>query len=133
ITRLVPNSCTSPVSTLRGWPASAASSQMMNTRGSRRISSASASRTASPYVSSRWLMTFPRDMRGCYKRAAESRTGALSDLLAGPVLRDRRSRPRGPGGSPGDAAVEGLDVEVREPEPQRVPRPEVLAAEGVEG
>src|SRR2546422_8772383 len=51
--RLVPNSCTSPVSTLKGWPASATSSPMRNTRGSRRISSAIASRTASPYVSSR--------------------------------------------------------------------------------
>src|SRR2546425_10399027 len=52
MTRSVPNSWTSPVSTLKGWPASATSSPMMNTRGSRRISSASASRTASPYVSS---------------------------------------------------------------------------------
>src|SRR2546428_4026524 len=52
MTRSVPNSCTSPVSVLKGWPASATSSPMMNTRGSRRISSASASRTASPYVSS---------------------------------------------------------------------------------
>src|SRR3989442_8661159 len=50
--RSVPNSWTSPVSPLKGWPASATSSPMMNTRGSRRISSASASRTASPYVSS---------------------------------------------------------------------------------
>src|SRR5262245_65479683 len=53
MTRSVPNSCTSPVSTLKGWPASATSSPMTNTRGSRRISSARASRTASPYVSSR--------------------------------------------------------------------------------
>src|SRR6516162_3850690 len=51
--RCVPNSCTSPVSVLNGWPASATSSPMRNTRGSRRISSAIASRTASPYVSSR--------------------------------------------------------------------------------
>src|SRR5262245_11490164 len=53
MTRSVPNSCTSPVSTLKGWPASATSSPITNTRGSRRISSARASRTASPYVSSR--------------------------------------------------------------------------------
>src|SRR3989454_4796172 len=53
MTRSLPNSSTSPVSTLKGWPASATSSPMRNTRGSRRISSASASRTASPYVSSR--------------------------------------------------------------------------------
>src|SRR5438874_11937005 len=51
--RSVPNSCTSPTSVLNGWPASATSSPMRNTRGSRRISSAIASRTASPYVSSR--------------------------------------------------------------------------------
>src|ERR671930_2177548 len=53
MTRSVPNSCTSPVSVLKGCPASATSSPMRNTRGSRRISSAIASRTASPYVSSR--------------------------------------------------------------------------------
>src|SRR5713226_7373186 len=47
--RSVPNSCTSPTSVLKGWPASATSSPMTNTRGSRRISSA----IASPYVSSR--------------------------------------------------------------------------------
>src|SRR6266508_2551939 len=51
--RCVPNSCTSPTSVLNGWPASATSSPMRNTRGSRRISSAIASLTASPYVSSR--------------------------------------------------------------------------------
>src|SRR3989440_11456112 len=51
--RSVPNSCTSPTSVLKGWRASATSSPMRNTRGSRRISSAIASRTASPYVSSR--------------------------------------------------------------------------------
>jgi hypothetical protein len=46
--RSVPNSCTRPVSVLNGWPASATSSPMRNTRGSRRISSAIAPRTASP-------------------------------------------------------------------------------------
>src|SRR5712691_3340677 len=51
--RSVPNSCTSPTSVLNGCPASATSSPMRNTRGSRRISSAIASFTASPYVSSR--------------------------------------------------------------------------------
>src|SRR5215471_16394690 len=51
--RWVPNSWTRPSSTLNGWPASATSSPMTNTVGSRRISSAIASRTASPYVSSR--------------------------------------------------------------------------------
>src|SRR6266508_3725751 len=51
--RSVPNSCTSPTSVLKGWPASATSSPIRKTRGSRRISSAIASLTASPYVSSR--------------------------------------------------------------------------------
>src|SRR5262249_17517665 len=52
-TRSVPNSSTSPVRTLNTVPASAMSSPQMKTRGSRRISSAIASRTASPNVSSR--------------------------------------------------------------------------------
>src|SRR5579863_4741198 len=53
LTRSFPNSSTSPESTLKGVPASATSSPIMHTRGSRRISSASASRTASPSVNSR--------------------------------------------------------------------------------
>src|SRR6202035_260432 len=53
ITRSLPNSSTSPESTLNGVPASATSSPMMHTVGSRRISSASASRTACANVSSR--------------------------------------------------------------------------------
>src|SRR5580693_1739139 len=52
-TREVPNSSTSPESTLNGVPASATSSPMMKTRESRRISSASASRIASAKVISR--------------------------------------------------------------------------------
>src|SRR5271163_2503838 len=52
-TREVPNSSTRPDNTLKGVPASATSSPMMNTRESRRISSASASRTASAKVISR--------------------------------------------------------------------------------
>src|SRR5580704_17034549 len=52
-TRSVPNSSTSPESTLKGVPASATSSPRMQTRGSRRISSASASLTACAKVSSR--------------------------------------------------------------------------------
>src|SRR6516165_9327585 len=54
ITRLVPNSSTSPDRTLNGVPASATSSPRMHTRESRRISSASASRTACANVNSRW-------------------------------------------------------------------------------
>src|ERR1700675_1883570 len=52
-TRSVPNSSTSPDSTLNGVPASATSSPRMQTRESRRISSASASRIASAKVISR--------------------------------------------------------------------------------
>jgi hypothetical protein len=43
ITRVVPNSSTSPESTLKGVPASATSSPMISTRSSRLISSARAS------------------------------------------------------------------------------------------
>src|SRR5215468_9779483 len=51
--RSLPNSSTSPVSTLNVVPASATSSPMRTTFGSRRISSAIASLIASPNVSSR--------------------------------------------------------------------------------
>src|SRR4051812_11699292 len=50
--RSLPNSSTSPVSTLKVVPASATSSPMRTTRGSRRISWAIASLIASPNVSS---------------------------------------------------------------------------------
>src|ERR1700726_1277697 len=52
-TRSAPNSSTKPESTLNGVPASATSSPKMHTRESRRISSASASRTACANVISR--------------------------------------------------------------------------------
>src|ERR1700688_3641568 len=52
-TRLAPNSSIKPERTLNGVPASATSSPRMQTRESRRISSASASRTACANVSSR--------------------------------------------------------------------------------
>src|SRR6202049_1455230 len=52
-TRSAPNSSTSPDNTLNGVPASATSSPIMQTVESRRISSASASRTACANVSSR--------------------------------------------------------------------------------
>src|SRR4051794_12943329 len=51
-TRVVPNSSTRPLSTLNGVPASATSSPMMKTVGSRRISSAIAALTACANVSS---------------------------------------------------------------------------------
>src|ERR1700685_2795024 len=53
ITRDFPNSSTIPDRTLNGVPASATSSPIMKTLGSRRISSDSASRTASAIVNSR--------------------------------------------------------------------------------
>src|SRR5580704_11485920 len=53
ITRDFPNSSTIPESTLDGVPASATSSPMTKTVGSRRISSEMASRTASAIVNSR--------------------------------------------------------------------------------
>src|ERR1700678_3864567 len=52
-TRAAPNSSTSPDKTLNGVPASATSSPKIHTLASRRISSASASRTACANVSSR--------------------------------------------------------------------------------
>src|SRR4029077_5579230 len=52
ITRSLPNSSTNPERTLKGVPASATSSPITHTRESRRISSASASRMASPKVNS---------------------------------------------------------------------------------
>src|SRR5271157_499107 len=52
-TRAVPNSSTKPDKTLKGVPASATSSPKMQTVLSRRISSASASRTACANVNSR--------------------------------------------------------------------------------
>src|SRR5207302_8899389 len=52
MTRSLPNSSTNPDRTLKGVPASATSSPITHTRASRRISSASASRIASPKVNS---------------------------------------------------------------------------------
>src|SRR5438128_2620667 len=59
ITRAGPNSSTRPESTLKTVPASATSSPIMNTRGSRRISSANASRIAWPSVISRICRLLP--------------------------------------------------------------------------
>src|SRR6516162_7047695 len=53
MTREGPNSCTRPARTLKAVPASATSSPISTSRGSRRISSAIASLTASANVSSR--------------------------------------------------------------------------------
>src|SRR6266567_199452 len=56
-TRSLPNSSTRPESTLNGVPASATSSPIMQTVGSRRISSARASRIACANVSSRSVVS----------------------------------------------------------------------------
>src|SRR5437867_4828452 len=76
----VPNSCTRPTRVLNGCPASATSSPMRNTRGSRRISSAMASRTASPYVSSRSPMTASRAPR-LRQRAPGVKTPIIPGML----------------------------------------------------
>src|SRR5439155_1173408 len=112
--RLVPNSCTSPVSTLKGWPASATSSPMRNTRGSRRISSAIASRTASPYVSS---LAAPRPL----DEAPHRRVDGL-DVLAVDALGVDPQRP----GARQDVAGDGLAA-------RRVLAVEVVLAEVDDG
>src|SRR5579859_924001 len=96
ITRSVPNSSTRPERTLNGVPASATSSPMMKTVGSRRISSASASRTAWPNVSWRAVSVSTalsvdilghlarvgeRSLQGELDRGADLRLDLLVDLV----------------------------------------------------
>src|SRR5579863_10422676 len=81
-TRAAPNSSTNPDRTLKGVPASATSSPKMHTRESRRISSASASRTACANVSSRsgiYVLVYfvdarirrrDRELHGCFHLSA---------------------------------------------------------------
>src|SRR3972149_3286801 len=88
MTRSVPNSCTRPTSVLNGWPASATSSPIRNTRGSRRISSAIASFTASPYVSSRSPMRclpcpVPKSLDDLVRPPEHGRRNRQADLLRG--------------------------------------------------
>src|SRR4029453_12014564 len=73
ITRFVPNSFARPESTLNGVPASATSSAMINTRRSRRISSANASLMAWPKVISR--TGFPLVMAGWFSSPWPSPSG----------------------------------------------------------
>ena len=73
ITRFVPNSFARPESTLNGVPASATSSPMMKTVGSRRISSANASLMAWPKVISR--TGFPLVMAGWFSSPWPSPSG----------------------------------------------------------
>src|SRR5579884_1801952 len=105
ITRAVPNSSTRPASTLNGVPASATSSPITNTVGSRRISSRIASFTACESVSSRVPTgTSSVDMVRHLARVRERRVqrvldrlGDLAlDLLAQLVDRGGADMPRDP-------------------------------------
>src|SRR3954454_12178649 len=81
MTRCGPNSSTSPASTLNGWPASAMSSPIRNTVGSRRSSSASASLTACAIVSSRVALTtaLGEDILGDLTRVGIRRVEGVRD------------------------------------------------------
>src|SRR6202051_3371010 len=99
ITRDFPNSSTIPDRTLNGVPASATSSPMMNTVGSRRISSDSASRTASAIVNSRaatsGIHILPhlvrsgiRGLQGESNRRVDFRFGLRADFVELRLRRD---------------------------------------------
>src|SRR5688572_10501202 len=77
--RSVPNSSTRPFTTLNGVPASATSSPSSTIRGSRRISSASASRIASPKLISRSGASAFDGIRPA--RVAASGIDILTDLV----------------------------------------------------
>src|SRR3954470_7588412 len=77
-TRCVPNSSTSPLSTLNGVPASATSSPITKTSGSRRISSTKAAFTACANVSSG--IEVLRHLRGIGERRVERELHARLDL-----------------------------------------------------
>src|SRR5579871_1029136 len=89
ITRLGPNSSTRPVSTLKAVPASATSSPMTKTVGSRRISSASASRMALPSVVSTipWPTCWP-----CVTLLSVDMLVHLAGFWIGGVQRKRDAR-----------------------------------------
>src|SRR5580700_5016929 len=88
-TRPAPNSSTNPERTLNGVPASATSSPKMQTWESRRISSASASRTACANVSSRsgidvlldlvnvWIGSVYGELHGCFHRGPNLRGNVI--------------------------------------------------------
>src|SRR3954447_9589118 len=104
-TRSGPNSCTSPLSTLNGWPASATSSPSTNTVGSRRSSSTSASFTAWPNDSWRvpTASSVGEDILGHLARVGEGRVQGVGhgvrdlglDLLPHAVDRGVVAEPRG--------------------------------------
>src|SRR4051794_7005147 len=77
-TRCVPNSSTRPLSTLNGVPASATSSPITKTSGSRRISSTNAALTAWAKVNSG--IEILRDLRGIGERRVERELQAGLDL-----------------------------------------------------
>src|SRR3989442_4484921 len=119
ITRSVPNSSTSPDRSLNGVPASATSSPKMQTLASRRISSASASRTACAKVSSRWLASginvllhffwtrigsCQGKLDGCFDLGSDFRVNAIQEGGIGEVLF------REPGGKNLDRIALGLPV-----------------------
>src|SRR2546421_4765406 len=84
ITRSVPNSATSPLSTLKGVPASATSSPTTKTLSSRRSSSASASLIACPNVSSG--IDVLGDLARIGERRVDRELHAAFDLGANVVL-----------------------------------------------
>src|SRR5579872_2188397 len=100
-TRFAPNSSTNPESTLNGVPASATSSPMMQTRESRRISSASASRTACANVSSRsgldvlldlanvWIRRVDGKLHGCFHRDPNFRGNVIERCSVRIALREQ--------------------------------------------
>src|SRR5712692_10132377 len=93
MTRSGPNSWTSPLSTLKGVPASATSSPRMITAGSRRISSARASRTAWAMVSCRSRTSARVDMHrhlfgariGCRQREGDPLCDLGAQLFLHPL------------------------------------------------
>src|SRR5205814_582993 len=95
--RSLPNSSTMPVSTLYTVPASATSSPHRNTRESRRISSAIASRTASPNVSSRVAVIVSGidilvHLVGCRVRSRDRKLHGFIDLCLNFFLNGVQSR-----------------------------------------
>src|SRR5579883_420748 len=80
-TRSGPNSSTSPVKTLNGWPASAMSSPITRTRESRRSSSARASRTACASVISRTLFSGIHVLLNFIHRGIGRGDGELNGLI----------------------------------------------------
>src|SRR6185503_531400 len=130
--RCVPNSSTSPFTTLKGVPASATSSPSSTMRESRRISSASASRMASPNPISRTLVAvsgidvlvdLSRIRIGGIDRELDGRVHFSGDLgldlvECGAIRYSLRNEPRG---------VQGNWISLRDPALLFLLRPVVFA------